>query len=185
MGWGGISLGGLLPQPDDTCMVEFSATTIDGAEFDSSSPKGSEKPVAVKPKEVCRFCAYGDAGVIPQTGLLTDRQTDSMLIAHGDGLGPGGAWVGRGATDDARRRRMGIDAAVAPGLRRRAAWEAPSPRLGAHLPRPSRRGPRAPACPVSFAAAACRPRHVPIVHGDGREQAKKDERGRWKVGRRA
>ncbi len=57
-----------MPQLDDTCMVEFSATTIDGTEFDSSSPKGSEKPVAVKPKEVCRFCACVDAGVKPQRG---------------------------------------------------------------------------------------------------------------------
>ena len=33
-------------------MVHFSATTINGVEFDASSPKGSEKLVAVKPKEV-------------------------------------------------------------------------------------------------------------------------------------
>ena len=36
-------------------MVQFRATTIDGVEFDASSPKGSEKLVAVKPKEVPSF----------------------------------------------------------------------------------------------------------------------------------
>jgi hypothetical protein len=50
-GWG-FSFGGMVPKPEDKCMVHFSATTINGVEFDASSPKGSEKLVAVKPKEV-------------------------------------------------------------------------------------------------------------------------------------